>query len=452
MKPNIFFISVDSLRADRCFGGKRNTKTPNLDSLIKNGIYFSQAISAADQTGTSLSSVFTGLFPIKTGKNQINFKSNMKTYFDILEKANYHVYSFVPDIAFFKESTINFGDKTLYVFEDRKKIQRLENDLGSKIIAKLKSKDMEQPWICFIHLMDIHTPFSVPDEFDKEENGKTKYDKLVSYVDVWLGKFLNHINMKNTLIVISADHGEYIPVTDESITEIPSIQRILTKGQTSFSFVEKIRMKTLLNLRFAAQTYRKEKLRRTLTPYEMRSFNTRSGLDLYDEVVRIPLIFAGYNIKDCKVISDLVRNVDIFPTIIDMIGLSNSIKTDGRSLFPLINGKKLNELPAYIEVGINLAQLVSSKNPIALPKIIGIRTSEYKYLRSRDDPKKNVRLFDLKNDPLEEKNIAEENIDIVKKMEDVLSQFTMYSSGDGKILSDEEIKKAKETLLRLGYI
>ncbi len=211
-------------------------------------------------------------------------------------------------------------------------------------------------------------------------------------------------------------------------------------------------MKTLLNLRFAAQTYRKEKLRRTLTPYEMRSFNTRSALDLYDEVVRIPLIFAGYNIKNCKVISDLVRNVDIFPTIIDMIGLSNSIKTDGRSLFPLINGKKLNELPAYIEVGINLAQLVSSKNPIALPKIIGIRTSEYKYLRSRDDPKKNVRLFDLKNDPLEEKNIAEENIDIVKKMEDVLSQFTMHSSGDGKILSDEEIKKAKETLLRLGYI
>ena len=64
MKPNIFFVTVDSLRADRCFGENRSAKTPNLDSLIKKGIYFSQAISAADQTGASLSSVFSGIFPI----------------------------------------------------------------------------------------------------------------------------------------------------------------------------------------------------------------------------------------------------------------------------------------------------------------------------------------------------------------------------------------------------
>tara|TARA_B100001179_G_scaffold56172_1_gene38421 strand:+ start:136 stop:1494 length:1359 start_codon:yes stop_codon:yes gene_type:complete len=452
MKPNIIFISVDSLRADRCFGVNRNAKTPNLDSLIKNGVYFSQAISAADQTGTSLSSVFTGLFPNRTGQNQINFKSNIETYFDFLKKSNYHIYSLIPDITFFREATINFGDKTLYVFEDRKKLQRLEDNLGNKIIDKLKSKKMEEPWIYFIHLMDIHTPFSVPDEFDKKENGETKYDRLVSYVDVWLGKILNHINMKNTLVVITADHGEYIPVTGESITEIPRIQHMLTKGQTSFSFIEKMRMKTLLNLRFAAQTYRKEKLRRTLTPYEMRSFNTRSSLDLYDEVVRVPLIFAGYSINKGKIISDLVRNVDIFPTIIDMIGLTDSIKPDGRSLLPLINGKKLDELPAYIEVGINLAQLVNSKNPTALSKIIGIRTSEYKYLRARDDSNKNTRLFDLKNDPLEEKNIAGERIDVVKTMEEILTQFMKYSNMDGEVLSDEEIKKAKETLLRLGYI
>ena len=118
----------------------------------------------------------------------------------------------------------------------------------------------------------------------------------------------------------------------------------------------------------------------------------------------------------------------------------------------MYKGIESYELPAYIEVGINLAQLVNSKNPTALPKIIGIRTSEYKYLRARDDPKKNIRLFDLKNDPQEEKNIADERIDVVKKMEEILTQFTMYSNVDGEVLSDEEIKKAKETLLRLGYI
>lgn len=300
--------------------------------------------------------------------------------------------------------------------------------------------------------MDIHTPFSVPSEFDKQENGETKYDRLVSLVDVWLGRFLNEINMENTIIVVSADHGEYIPATDESISEIPNIQRLLTKGQTSISFIEKMRMKTLLNLRFAAQTYRKEKLKRTLSPYEMRSFNTRSALDLYDELVRVPLIFTGCNVVESKVIPDLVRSVDIFPTIIDMIGLCNSIKSDGRSLLPLINNKKLDELPAYMEVGINLAQLVNSKTPEVLAKIIGVRTSEYKYLRARDNLEKNVRLFDLKNDPLEEKNIVDEKPKIVKKMEGILSQFTKDSKGGEGTLTDEDIKKAKETLLRLGYI
>ena len=452
MKPNILFITIDSLRNDRCFGENRNARTPNLDSLIKKSIYFSQAISAGDQTGTSLSSVFTGIFPIRTGQNQINFKSDFITYFDVLKEADYHAYALIPDDQFFKEFSMNFDEKIIYFFTDRKKKQSLGTGLGDKIIAKLKSNEMKEPWIYFVHLMDLHTPFSVPNEFDKQKNGETKYDRLVSYIDIWLGKFLDQINMENTLIVITSDHGEYIPVTDENISEIPSIQRFLSKGQTSVSFIEKMRMKTLLNLRFAAQTYRKEKLKKELTPYEMRSFNTRSALDLYDEIVHIPLIFSGYNLEKGKVVSDLVRNVDIFPTIFDIIGLSNSIKGDGRSVFPLVNNKKLNELPAYIEVGINLAQLVNSKNPKALPKIIGVRTSVYKYLRARDDPGKNVRLFDLKNDPLEEKNIVDEKPDIVKKMEGVLSQFTKDSKDDAGTLTDEDIKKARETLLKLGYI
>ena len=46
---------------------------------------------------------------------------------DFLKKSNYHIYSLIPDITFFREATINFGDKTLYVFEDRKK-RYIKND------------------------------------------------------------------------------------------------------------------------------------------------------------------------------------------------------------------------------------------------------------------------------------------------------------------------------------
>ena len=124
MKPNILFITIDSLRNDRCFGENRNSKTPNLDSLIKKSIYFSQTISAGDQTGTSLSSVFTGIFPIRTGQNQINFKSDFITYFDILKEVGYHTYALVPDAQFFKEFSMNFDEKVIYFFTDRKKNPR----------------------------------------------------------------------------------------------------------------------------------------------------------------------------------------------------------------------------------------------------------------------------------------------------------------------------------------
>ena len=40
-KPNIFFLLIDSFRADKFYGKEKTSVTPNLDSLIKEGVYFS---------------------------------------------------------------------------------------------------------------------------------------------------------------------------------------------------------------------------------------------------------------------------------------------------------------------------------------------------------------------------------------------------------------------------
>lgn len=452
--PNILFITIDALRADKCYGTNKTSKTPNLDSLIDKGIYFSQAICTADQTGNSLLSMFTGNFPIKSGKTQFNMTIDNFTYFDILKKNGYETDCFVPDIDFFQKLTSKFDSKTLYIFEKRESWQRLDGGLGDQIVEKLKAKKTKEHWIFYIHLMDIRKPFTTPPEFDKEEYGNTKYDRLVSSIDAWLGKFLNEINLNNTLLILTSDHGEYIPVTGDDITEIPKIQNMVRKGRQKIPFAERLLLKSLINLRFIVQTYRKEKLKRTLSPYEMRSFNTRSALDLYDETIRVPLIFVGNNIHSHKVIPDLVRHVDVFPTIADLIGLScQESDLNGRSLLPLINDKKLPELPAYIEVGVNLAQLIDKKNPNTLGKIIGLRTSEYKYLRSRDDQTQNRRLYDLKNDPKEENNIAHSKPDVINDMEQKLTELMEESNLDASDkITDEEIKRAKDILTKVGYI
>ena len=101
-KTNILFILIDSLRADKFYGSGGNSLIPNFTKLIKQGIYFEQAISSANATLLSWAGIFTGKHPFKTGIRSSKFKKlnkNTQTFFDILKKAGYHFYSFLPPSA-----------------------------------------------------------------------------------------------------------------------------------------------------------------------------------------------------------------------------------------------------------------------------------------------------------------------------------------------------------------
>ena len=54
MKPNILFLVIDSLRSDKCYSKDKTSYTPNLDLLISEGVYFTQAISSVASTSPSL--------------------------------------------------------------------------------------------------------------------------------------------------------------------------------------------------------------------------------------------------------------------------------------------------------------------------------------------------------------------------------------------------------------
>ena len=63
---NILFLLVDSFNTEKFFGDKKTSITPNLDKLMKDGVYFSQAISSAPASLPAISSVITGLFPFSS--------------------------------------------------------------------------------------------------------------------------------------------------------------------------------------------------------------------------------------------------------------------------------------------------------------------------------------------------------------------------------------------------
>ena len=108
----------------------------------------------------------------------------------------------------------------------------------------------------------------------------------------------------------------------------------------------------------------------------------------------------------------------------------------------------LPEEPAFLESAVNNPKSRSDNT-------IGVRTSKFKYFRNRSNPEEDVHLFDLKKDPLEEKNIQENNPDIVKKMEEVLLTIQSgkeFSYDKGEDFADEQRKIIEKELKRLGYI
>ena len=97
--------------------------------------------------------------------------------------------------------------------------------------------------------------------------------------------------------------------------------------------------------RFARKTRTKiqekrfDEATKNLTELEKRNLRTRAGWYLYDDLVRTPLLFCGSNISEGKLIKNQVGSVDIFPTILDLIGVSQMDEDiDGESFFSIDKG------------------------------------------------------------------------------------------------------------------
>ena len=102
--------------------------------------------------------------------------------------------------------------------------------ITDKIIDFLKSRTSKKPWFYYIHAMTLH-PLkeyfashkselnllnSGIGDFDNEKFGVGLYERTVSFIDHELGKILEHIDLDNTILILTSDHGESIPYDNQS--------------------------------------------------------------------------------------------------------------------------------------------------------------------------------------------------------------------------------------------
>ena len=476
MKSNIFFLSIDSLRQDKCLGKSKTSVTPNLDKLIQNGTFFNQIISTAPMTVPSLSSIFTGLYPFECTTidsmrghkgNLFNLNQNLPTFFDDLIKSGYHTYAIIPEVLKYTNISKLFTNVKFF----NSFVTLYDENLGNKILKTL-NQDVKSPWFLFVHIADLHGGY-LQSVHKENYTGVNQYDKMLSAIDPWLGKIFQCINLKNTICVITSDHGSIVSdFTNEMFNFSLENDRFReSKPGIGFNSAHKIvtnfpKKLTPLRKKLAKTyiKYRNDKVKKKLESrldlaenLDLSSYQKRlikkshfaNPPDCFDEGLRPTLILLGPDLPSGKIISAQTSSIDLFPTILDLIKTQTKINHRGKSLVPLFSNTKNDERVVMVEgTGDDGTQEKHSNT-------IGLRTKQYKYFRDRFSESRNVHLYDLENDPFELSNISEQNPDIIENLEHKLSQINPTGNFEFKKtheLSEEENKKIEDELRKLGYI
>jgi len=155
--------------------------------------------------------------------------------------------------------------------------------------------------------------------------------------------------------------------------------------------------------------------------------------DVYNEVIRIPLMMKGENIKP-GIYTQNVQLLDIYPTILDWFGDQNSGRFPGISLIDYMNGSLDNLKDRIIYAD-------------------GTKTNHYAFVRGNLKvilEGEKVEIFDLSKDPQETANLADnpEFGEMISEAKSFRKQFDRLFGKGSKDLSAEEI----ERLRSLGYI
>jgi arylsulfatase A-like enzyme len=154
---------------------------------------------------------------------------------------------------------------------------------------------------------------------------------------------------------------------------------------------------------------------------------------LYDNSVRVPLIVFDPRLKEQKDSDVLALNIDVPSTILDLAGLAQPQTWQGKSLMPIIKTSKTN----FARDTVLIEHIWEFEN---IPPSEGVRTKDWKYFRYVND-KSFEELYNLKDDPKEIKNLAEdseyaEKLKSFRKKTDnlILELSDEYSEGPSNLI------------------
>ncbi len=410
-RPNILFLLIDCLRADAIFSEQRGARTPTLDRLVRSGMAFTQAISSASSTTPCVASLLTGTYSFEHGIRSIfGLKLNpaVRSLIEAFREYGYHTYAEVSG-PLFPETSL---DRGFDFYHCREAAAYLSSSWGIDLRQRLRGGAFKLPWLLFLHVWELHHPRHILPAFRSRTYGRNRYERAISSLDAELATLVEALP-HNTLVVLHGDHGERVVKTD--------IQ------------------------------YRLYRLVRDLLG---RKTQKREGheMDVYEDLIRVPLVFSSLNgggqltLRPGVCDPQLVRQVDVFPTLLDLVGAPPP-PLHGHSLkSALFNGTRLH-LEAYLEAFLRIRS-----NP--RDRRVGWRTEEWKYIYAPQNPQLPEELYHLPSDPRERKNLATRRPDIAALLRSRIEtlQRSARATNPGVVMSAEEKAAIEKRLTDLGYM
>lgn len=413
---NVILISIDTLRADHLgiYGYRRGT-SPNIDKFFKDGLVFTNHITQSLVTLPSHMSIMTSLYPQEHGEMLLTspvLSFNFKTIAEIFKKEGFATAGFYNGSGHL-DPKFGFGrgfDEYIVTGGTTPVLERLER------LAK-----SQQKFFAFFHSGGPHDPYVVkkayadkfvdPNYRGKIDSDPKNYQKLPFSAQSKL--FWDTVD-KNS----KEDIRHLIDLYDaEILRSDEDLGRLFSKLKES-GLVDK----TIV----------------ILTADHGEEFSEHGEfkhMQLYDEVLRVPLLIRNPDIKKGVKIGALTQNIDIFPTVLNFLGMPEVAGISGKSLVPLINGEE-NEINKF-----TISQW---------SQLTAIRTDQWKLILSRG---KSQELYNIAQDSKEDANVIGEFPNVARGLENqllgVLKTAVQYEYKDApgtKI--DEETRKK---LIKEGY-
>ena len=244
---NVILVTVDTLRADRLgVYGHAGARTPHIDALAREGTLFLQATTPFPRTTPALASLLTGLWPHRHGSREVGAPMlERPTLAQVLGRRGYATLGVSANGAAGPAQHLDLGFSS---FVDRAELKGDQAELVTdRALALLRETPLHQPVLLWAHYVDPHFPYEAPADFSRaSDDGSCRgliadmrarrvklayvhndhdgiasralgdcfaaYDAEIAYTDAELGRLLDGLRrlgrLVDALVVFTSDHGE----------------------------------------------------------------------------------------------------------------------------------------------------------------------------------------------------------------------------------------------------